>query len=109
MTDLFEGVKVLAKKYKCYQFMWDPCFEEGDDKCTKLIEDMGFKHIHKAAELTTIQARNNYREITASQPQLSFTFGHLRDCMKLPYLLVLANCSYSARSFSSDLLIISIL
>ena len=60
MTDLFEGVKVLAKKYKCYQFMWDPCFEEGDDKCTKLIEDMGFKHIHKAAELTTIQARNNY-------------------------------------------------
>ena len=40
MTDLFEGVKVLAKKYKCYQFMWDPCFEEGDDKCTKLIEDM---------------------------------------------------------------------
>ena len=54
MTDLFEGVKVLAKKYKCYQFMWDPCFEEGDDKCTKLIEDMGFKHIHKAAELITI-------------------------------------------------------
>lgn len=70
MTDLFEGVKVLAKKYKCYQFMWDPCFEEGDDKCTKLIEDMGFKHIHKAAELTTIQARNNYmlRNIEGKTP-----------------------------------------
>ena len=70
MTDLFEGVKVLAKKYKCYQFMWDPCFEEGDDKCTKLIEDMGFQHIHKAAELTTIQARNNYmlRNIEGKTP-----------------------------------------
>ena len=36
------------------------------------------------------------REMTASHPQPSLTFGHLSDCMKLPYLLVFANCSYSS-------------
>ena len=28
IEDLFEGIKVLAKKHKCYEFMWDPCFVE---------------------------------------------------------------------------------
>ena len=60
MQDLFEGVKVLAKKHRCYQFMWDPPFEEKEEDRTALIESMGFSHIHNAAELTTIQARNNY-------------------------------------------------
>ncbi len=60
MQDLFDGVKVLAKKYKSYQFMWDPCFEEKDKHISKMIEDMGFTHIYNAPELSTIQARNNY-------------------------------------------------
>ncbi|WP_295154269.1 peptidoglycan bridge formation glycyltransferase FemA/FemB family protein [uncultured Ruminococcus sp.] len=60
MTDLFEGIKVLAKKYKAYQFMWDPPFEEKERDRSKLITDMGFSHIDDAPELTTIQARNNY-------------------------------------------------
>ena len=60
MQDLFEGIKVLAKKYKCYQFMWDPCFEEKDRDISEMIIGMGFKHTYDAPELTTIQARNNY-------------------------------------------------
>ena len=44
-------------------------FEEGDDKCTKLIEDMGFKHIHKAAELIIIQAQTTIcSEISRARP-----------------------------------------
>ena len=60
MEDLFEGVKVLAKKYKAYQFMWDPCFEEKEKDISEMLIGMGFKHTYNAPELTTIQARNNY-------------------------------------------------
>jgi lipid II:glycine glycyltransferase (peptidoglycan interpeptide bridge formation enzyme) len=77
MADLFEGIKVLAKKYKCYQFMWDPCFEEKDKDISEMIIGMGFKHTYNAPELTTIQARNNYmlRNIegkTADEVMMSF-------------------------------------
>lgn len=70
MQDLFEGIKTLAKKYKCYQFMWDPCFEEKDRDISEMIISMGFKHTYNAAELTTIQARNNYmlRNIKGKTP-----------------------------------------
>ena len=70
MQDLFEGIKVLAKKHRCYQFMWDPPFEEKEEERTALIESMGFSHIHDAPELTTIQARNNYmlRDIKGKTP-----------------------------------------
>ena len=70
MADLFEGIKVLAKKYKAYQFMWDPCFEEGDRECIELIKSMGFSYIEDAPELSTIQARNNYmlRNIEGKTP-----------------------------------------
>lgn len=70
MADLFEGVKVLAKKYKCYQFMWDPPFEEGEEERSQIIKDMGFSHIDNAPELSTIQARNNYmlRNIEGKTP-----------------------------------------
>ncbi len=60
MEDLFEGVKVLAKKHKSYEFMWDPCCEEGDREVIELIKSMGFSFIEDAPELSTIQARNNY-------------------------------------------------
>lgn len=77
MQDLFEGIKELAKKYKCYQFMWDPCFEESDTECTEIIRSMGFSHIDNAPELTTIQARNNYmlRNIEGKTPdEVMMTF-----------------------------------
>lgn len=60
MEDLFEGVKILAKKHKCYDFMWDPCCEEGDSEIIELIKSMGFSFRENAPELSTIQARNNY-------------------------------------------------
>lgn len=60
MADLFEGVKVLAKKHNAYEFMWDPCFEEGDEEAKKIMKDLGFAHEENAPELSTIQARNNY-------------------------------------------------
>ena len=42
MADIFEGVKVLAKKYSAYQFMMDPPFEEKERDRSKIITDMGF-------------------------------------------------------------------
>lgn len=77
MEDLFEGVKVLAKKYKCYDFMWDPCCEEGDREVIDLIKSMGFSFVENAPELSTIQARNNYmlRDIkgkTADEVMMTF-------------------------------------
>ena len=60
IEDLFEGIKVLAKKHKCYEFMWDPCFVEKDEKAKNILTEMGFSHIENAPELSTIQARNNY-------------------------------------------------
>ncbi len=60
LQDLLDGVKVLAKKYKSYQFMWDPCFEEKERELSELMISMGFSHIYDAPELSTIQARNNY-------------------------------------------------
>ena len=70
MEDLFEGIKVLAKKHRAYQFMWDPPFEEKEQEKSQLIRDMGFSHIDNAPELTTIQARNNYmlRNIQGKTP-----------------------------------------
>ena len=77
LEDLFEGVKVLAKKHKSYQFMWDPMFEEKDTELTELFRSMGFDHTDNAPELTTIQARNNYmlRNIRGKTPdELMATF-----------------------------------
>lgn len=70
MSDLFEGIKILAKRYKSYQFMWDPPFEEKDRDISEMIISMGFKHIYDAPELSTIQARNNYmlRNIEGKTP-----------------------------------------
>lgn len=77
MQDLFEGIKVLAKKHKSYQFMWDPCFEEKDRELSEMIVSMGFTHIYDAPELSTIQARNNYmlRNIEGKTPdEVMMTF-----------------------------------
>ena len=60
LADIFEGIKVLAKKHNCYEFMWDPCFVETDEKAKNILKEMGFSHIENAPELSTIQARNNY-------------------------------------------------
>ena len=60
MNDLFEGIKSLAKKYRSYGFMWDPCCEENDSQVIELIKDMGFTFEENAPEDVTIQSRHNY-------------------------------------------------
>ncbi len=70
MADIFEGIKVLAKRYKSYQLMWDPPFEEKDRDISEAIIAMGFTHVFDAPELSTIQPRNNYmlRNIKGKTP-----------------------------------------
>ncbi len=60
LSDLMEGIKALAKKYKSYEFMWDPCIEEKDTDIIKIFRDMGFTHTENMPDLTTVQVRNNY-------------------------------------------------
>lgn len=60
MDDLFEGIKLIAKKYKSYGFMWDPCCEEGEADVIGLIRDMGFDFKENASDDETIQSRHNY-------------------------------------------------
>lgn len=56
--DLFEGVKKLAKKYKAYQFMFDPHITE--EEVPAFIKAAGFKHKENAPRNETIQVRENY-------------------------------------------------
>lgn len=59
-ADLLEGVKALGKKYKSYQFMCDPLFEEKDTEHIEYLRSIGFKHTEKAPAFTTVQVRENY-------------------------------------------------
>ena len=56
--DLFEGIKQLAKKYKAYQFMFDPHITE--DEVPDFIKKAGFQHEVNAPRNATIQVRENY-------------------------------------------------
>ncbi len=58
--DLFAGIKQLGKKYKSYQFMCDPFFEEGDEKRSEFLKSRGFTHTEHCAPFTTVQVRENY-------------------------------------------------
>lgn len=58
--DLFEGIKVLGKRYKSYQFMCDPFIVEGDKKGDDFFISRGFTHERNCPPLTTIQMRENY-------------------------------------------------
>lgn len=60
MEDLLLGIKELAAKYKCIEFICDPCVEEWDEDSRKMFEDIGFSHKRFVADFETIQTRNNY-------------------------------------------------
>lgn len=60
LSALMDGVRSLVKKYRAYQFMCDPCVTEQQKAFVQPFSDMGFEHKVEPAELTTIQARNNY-------------------------------------------------
>lgn len=59
-ADLFEGIKVLGKRYKSYQFMCDPFFDEADTARTDFMKSRGFTFTPDCPPLTTIQMRENY-------------------------------------------------
>lgn len=58
--DLLEGIKVIAKKNKSYQFMCDPFIENGDKRHSDFLLSLGFSHKYNAPPLETIQTRDNY-------------------------------------------------
>ncbi len=60
LTAIMQGVRSLVKKYRAYQFMCDPCITEEQRAFVQPLLGMGFEHEIEPAELTTIQARNNY-------------------------------------------------
>lgn len=60
MDDIMVGIKELAKKYKCIEFICDPCIEECDEDTWKIFGEMGFSHKRFAPDFETIQTRNNY-------------------------------------------------
>ena len=61
LKDLFDGVKVLAKKYNAYTFKCDPDILLSDEKFIGIMKDMGFSHNTGGEDFETIQARFNYR------------------------------------------------
>ncbi len=52
--DIFEGINVIAEKYRAYRFMCDPLFEEN----VRALNALGFSHNENAEE--TVQPRANY-------------------------------------------------
>ncbi len=60
VLDIFEGIKKLAKKYKCFEFKWDPLYDENETDISEFFVSMGFAHVYHAPEGTTIQVRSAY-------------------------------------------------
>ena len=60
LADLLEGAKVLAKKYKSYQFKIDPYVLASDEEFIAMARKLGFDFVPGMADFTTIQTRNNY-------------------------------------------------
>ncbi len=61
IEDLFEGVKILAKKHRAYTFKMDPDLSITDGVFIEMMKDMGFSHNTGGEDFETIQARFNYR------------------------------------------------
>ena len=61
LKDLFDGVKVLAKKYNAYTFKCDPDILLSDTEFINIMKEMGFSHNTGGEDFETIQARFNYR------------------------------------------------
>ncbi len=61
IEDLFEGVKVLAKKHRAYTFKMDPDLSVSDKVFAEMMKDLGFSQNLGGEDFETIQARFNYR------------------------------------------------
>lgn len=60
LSEVFEAIGELAKKYHAYEFKTDPCVTEDDTEYIDIFRDFGFRFRADAPELSTIQARNSY-------------------------------------------------
>lgn len=58
VEDIFEGIKVIAEKYRAYRFMCDPLFAENGQP--RILGSLGFSHDENADESETVQPRANY-------------------------------------------------
>ena len=61
LSDLMEGINVLAKKYKAHDFKMDPDIPASDGDFLKIMDEMGFKRKYGPTGFETIQCRFNYR------------------------------------------------
>ena len=55
--DIFDGITVIAEKYRAYRFMCDPLLAEGKPR---VLSTLGFSHNKNADECETVQPRANY-------------------------------------------------
>ncbi len=60
LDDILTGIEKLRIKYNAYEVVLDPCITESDVSEINMFESSGLNYIENAAELSTIQARNNY-------------------------------------------------
>ncbi len=60
MDDIMSGIRKLAEKHKCVEFICDPCLDESDETGRKVFEELGFSHKRFAGDFDTIQTRVNY-------------------------------------------------
>ncbi len=60
ITDLLEGVKTVAKKYKAYRFICDPLIMADDKETIEFFKSCGLKINENAPFHDTIQPRYNY-------------------------------------------------
>lgn len=60
LTEIFEAIGELAKKYKAYELKTDPCITEDEAEYIDIFKGLGFSFRADAPELSTIQARNSY-------------------------------------------------
>jgi len=60
LTDLLEGARVLAKKYKAFLFRCDPTFEETETRLTETFRSVGFRHKENQPDGATMQRRFYY-------------------------------------------------
>lgn len=61
LTDLKNGIDVLAKKHNAYLFKMDPDVLAQDQEFATIMHALGFRHLESGNGFETIQAKFNYR------------------------------------------------
>ncbi len=59
-SELLDGAKAVAKKYRAFELKIDPMVLETDEEKIKVLKDFGFRFKPNADEYDTVQRRYNY-------------------------------------------------